>query len=502
MSREQLPSGVRLVWLLLLGLSYPQPSHAATYTLYAITNNGDATDWLSDANVLGAPQADCQNANNYAHNEIRTSANYLEVIDFTSLVLAAGEAITGVFVDVNGRYDSGTSNNRFGLRVRGNVSSTTLTSPTWSQGAGDDNCAYRFGGQGWNITALRASWTPSDIQDLILGVRRFDNNDAVGTSLARANAFKIEVTTGFVQCSGVPMNLNFPTTQTNSFSDQAFTITNTGVGILSGTVSISECTEFSIVSGASFNLAANQSQQVTVRFSPNMATEYNCNASVVSTPAICAPSSVPLHGWGDLQPSCSLPALISFDHLRTVVDTTTITVSNQGGGTLTGFVSLQGSCNPPFSIVQGSGAFSLAAGQFIDVKVRSDLRLLPESNYGCTLLTGSICGNVALQDNLTATEVGYPPASMSSLSLRTAGINSHRVVLLYTTPSNSFVNLALYDLRGRRVRTLLNNFMMAGNHVLGWDLRNQDGHHVAAGIYLAKLVSGGDSRTCKIVCNP
>jgi len=58
------------------------------------------------------------------------------------------------------------------------------------------------------------------------------------------------------------------TSKTNSF-----TVQNVGGGTLSGTASVG--VPFSILSGGSYNLGSNQSQTVTVVFSPNVASNYN-----------------------------------------------------------------------------------------------------------------------------------------------------------------------------------------------------------------------------------
>ena len=67
-------------------------------------------------------------------------------------------------------------------------------------------------------------------------------------------------------CSLALDSLDFGAVNTDSTKDLSFTISNIGAGTLSGTVSES-CAEFSIVSGGgAYNLTANQTRTVTVRF--------------------------------------------------------------------------------------------------------------------------------------------------------------------------------------------------------------------------------------------
>src|SRR5262245_59763941 len=250
---------------------------ARELTVHASAVSGGA-DWINPAGAEHQAEADCQNALFYARNEVRTSTQYLEADMLTSLsALFQDEVIIGVFVDVNGRYDEQSSNNRFGLRVRGSVPTTTLTSPTWSQGAGNDACAFRFTPPyGWDITSLRAGWIEQDIQNLLVAVRRFDNNDTIGTSLARVNAFKVTIITGCPQCSVAPGSLMFPATQIGAFCELSFRITNTGAGFLSGTVSGCS-TPFAVIANGSYVLGPMAFQDVWVRFQPDMPGMFNCN---------------------------------------------------------------------------------------------------------------------------------------------------------------------------------------------------------------------------------
>ena len=49
------------------------------------------------------------------------------------------------------------------------------------------------------------------------------------------------------------------------------------------------------------------------------------------------------------------------------------------------------------------------------------------------------------------------------------------------------VELAIYDLEGRRVRTLAGGFLPAGEHREIWDGRDDAGQGVASGVYLVRL---------------
>jgi M6 family metalloprotease-like protein len=76
----------------------------------------------------------------------------------------------------------------------------------------------------------------------------------------------VTVTTPAPAISITPASQDFGSIQTSTTTDRSFTVKNTGGGTLSGSASVSS--PFSIVSGSPYNLSANQSAAVTVRYSP------------------------------------------------------------------------------------------------------------------------------------------------------------------------------------------------------------------------------------------
>ncbi len=143
-------------------------------------------------------------------------------------------------------------------------------------------------------------------------------------------------------------------------------------GTLTG--SVSTAAPFSVVSGGSFNLEAGQSQEVTVRYSPSAAGPASGNATVNSNGGA---ATVTLSGSG--QPPVPGPQLSgvppSLDFGTVTVGQVgdqTFTVTNGGGGTLTGNVTT----TAPFGIVSG-GVLNVGAGQSQEVTVRYQSRALP-----------------------------------------------------------------------------------------------------------------------------
>jgi len=87
----------------------------------------------------------------------------------------------------------------------------------------------------------------------------------------------IEYNTGVPSTNPVisvsPSVLNFGSIAVGSSNQLTFTVQNTGAGTLSGSCSVAA--PFSVASGGTYNLASNQSQVVTVRFSPSVVGNYN-----------------------------------------------------------------------------------------------------------------------------------------------------------------------------------------------------------------------------------
>ena len=54
------------------------------------------------------------------------------------------------------------------------------------------------------------------------------------------------------------------------------------------------------------------------------------------------------------------------------------------------------------------------------------------------------------------------------------------------------VSIKIYDARGRLIRTLLNDVTMGGNFLIHWDVKNDKGGEIPAGMYFAVLeISNG-----------
>ena len=71
-------------------------------------------------------------------------------------------------------------------------------------------------------------------------------------------------------------------------------------------------------------------------------------------------------------------------------------------------------------------------------------------------------------------------------------------VLDWSAPMERRATLDLYDLRGRRVRRLVDGPGTLRGHAT-WDGLDDRGNRAPAGLYFARLVSGGERATARVV---
>jgi len=69
----------------------------------------------------------------------------------------------------------------------------------------------------------------------------------------------------------------------------------------------------------------------------------------------------------------------------------------------------------------------------------------------------------------------------------------------FSLPASGAVRLAVFDVQGRLVRTLLDGAMPAGDHLVSWNGTDQNGHQAPSGLYFYKLSSDGQTETKKMV---
>jgi DNA-binding beta-propeller fold protein YncE len=72
-------------------------------------------------------------------------------------------------------------------------------------------------------------------------------------------------------------------------------------------------------------------------------------------------------------------------------------------------------------------------------------------------------------------------------------------VIQFTLPADGHVSLVIYDVAGRRVRTLVNEKRRADHYEVKWDGKDANGRTVASGVYFYRIQAGKHRATRKMV---
>lgn len=75
---------------------------------------------------------------------------------------------------------------------------------------------------------------------------------------------------------------------------------------------------------------------------------------------------------------------------------------------------------------------------------------------------------------------------------------SNLIIIEYQLPTPCQTVISIYDITGRKVRTLWSGFKSAGIHLFRWDGNDDAGIPVGSGIYFCRINSGSSSKTYKI----
>ncbi len=115
------------------------------------------------------------------------------------------------------------------------------------------------------------------------------------------------------------------------------------------------------------------------------------------------------------------------------------------------------------------------------------------------------------QEIILAQSVGYPKGSSSVLMNNNEDMNADKYSVSQNFPNpfnletqikfqlseGAHIRLNIYDLGGRKIKTMLNEKKPAGAYTLGWDGLNDAGERVTSGVYLYQLEINNDANQYK-----
>ena len=128
-----------------------------------------------------------------------------------------------------------------------------------------------------------------------------------------------------------------------------------------------------------------------------------------------------------------------------------------------------------------------------------DMNCEAAGNYDSTAyaLVLGVCEYIGLDLSQIQNEASMP-GSYSLLQNYPNPFNS-TTTLRYDLAGHSNVNIIIYDMLGREVKTLINQTQDAGFKSVQWDATNDYGKQVSAGVYLYRIQAGEYMQTKKMV---
>ena len=154
-----------------------------------------------------------------------------------------------------------------------------------------------------------------------------------------------------------------------------------------------------------------------------------------------------------------------------------------------------------FYAAQGLG------GQIIAVFPEYDLVVGAQSNaYGDDIFLHSRLLNYRIGDEIAPLFEDFVGNDQFILSPNEFSLNQNypnpfnpTTQIKYDLPSDSYVNISIYDVMGRKIKSLFNNNQTSGYHSLRWDATNDIGEGVSAGTYIYTIQAGEYRSTKKMV---
>lgn len=147
---------------------------------------------------------------------------------------------------------------------------------------------------------------------------------------------------------------------------------------------------------------------------------------------------------------------------------------------------------------RAGGWISLATPPAAGAAITVDFSYSQDLDLGITNWDSSV-GNYLFRN--TGTLVAAPDAEAALPFSVTASPNPLRrsTVLRYTGEGAARAELAVYDVRGRRVRALHSGPLAGGLRSWEWDAKDTAGRPVATGVYFARLRVDGRSQSIKLI---
>jgi len=175
----------------------------------------------------------------------------------------------------------------------------------------------------------------------------------------------------------------------------------------------------------------------------------------------------------------------------------TVTSSDGGVGTIETLVTSADSAVITIGIGEGETPGTVATGGLA----------FAAADTGSTLIEATALGFYTTEAGSSTVYVIGTPTGISdrgaprqvSLEQNYPNPFNPTTTIRFTLSTRVHAELAVFDVRGRRMVTLLDRSMPGGAVTVKWDGRDQSGVAVSSGVYFYRLVAGADVQTRKMV---
>ncbi len=105
----------------------------------------------------------------------------------------------------------------------------------------------------------------------------------------------------------------------------------------------------------------------------------------------------------------------------------------------------------------------------------------------------------AVQPTAVAEEASIAVPAQASLEQNYPNPFNSSTAIGFSLAEDVALDLGVYDVTGRRIRTLLAGWRSAGVHSVVWDGRDAVGKRVASGVYLYRLLAGDETEARRLL---
>jgi len=131
-----------------------------------------------------------------------------------------------------------------------------------------------------------------------------------------------------------------------------------------------------------------------------------------------------------------------------------------------------------------------------DDQIRAAPNLLRTGQYLCT---GMLVFQVRNRAAFAGSGFDQDPVTVTELAPATPNPAARHAVLRYSLASRGPVDLSVYSVDGRRVKTIMHATQEAGRYRFPWNGTDDQGNLARAGIYFVRLNAGNAHFTRRLV---